>query len=105
MEGGTIGYWSTPKPYKLLYAFEMHRHNWRKAATYIYRYSARLRNVVLKEKQHLSRTLQERLNGLSAAMNALNLVHPAYAWINPQLDGYSCPDEHYLNKKERKVGE
>ncbi|KAF6156793.1 hypothetical protein GIB67_033262 [Kingdonia uniflora] len=95
-----------PNPYKLLYAFEMHRHNWRKAATYIYRYSARLRNeVVLEKKQHLSRALQEILNGLSAAINALNLVHPAYAWIDPQLDGYSCPDEHYPNKKARKIGE
>ncbi|KAF6139257.1 hypothetical protein GIB67_021467 [Kingdonia uniflora] len=89
-----------PNPYKLLYAFEMHRHNWRKAATYIYRYSARLRNeVVLEEKQHLSRALQERLNGLSAAINALNLVHPAYAWIDPQLD------EHCPNKMAPKIGE
>lgn len=26
--------------------------------------------------------LQERLNGLSAAINALHLVNPAYAWID-----------------------
>ncbi|KAF5204861.1 Nuclear pore complex protein [Thalictrum thalictroides] len=95
-----------PNPYKLLYAFEMHRHNWRRAASYMYRYSVRLRSeVAFKEHQHRSMALQERLNGLSAAINALNLVHPDYAWIDPQLDGYSCLDDVYPNKKARKVGE
>ncbi|XP_050147868.1 nuclear pore complex protein NUP160-like isoform X2 [Malus sylvestris] len=32
-----------PNLYKLLYAFEMHQHNWRRAASYMYLYSARLR--------------------------------------------------------------
>ncbi|KAJ6426310.1 hypothetical protein OIU84_022009 [Salix udensis] len=44
-----------PNPYKLLYAFEMHRHNWRRAASYIYQYSARLRTEVdLRDHQHMS---------------------------------------------------
>ncbi|KAI8553195.1 hypothetical protein RHMOL_Rhmol06G0325300 [Rhododendron molle] len=59
-----------PSPFKLLYAFGMHRHNW-------------------------SLILQERLNGLSAAINALHLVHPAFAWIDPSLEGVSLPKEHY----------
>ncbi|KAI3923172.1 hypothetical protein MKW92_020270 [Papaver armeniacum] len=91
-----------PNAYKLLYAFEIRRHNWRKAASYMYRYSTRLRSeLALKENQQLSMALQETLNGLSAAINALNLVHPAYAWIDPQFDGYSCTDENYPNKKAR----
>ncbi|KAK9145964.1 hypothetical protein Sjap_005867 [Stephania japonica] len=96
----------TPSPYKLLYAFEMHRHNWRKAACYIYRYSVRLRGELVSKEQHrISLILQERLNGLSAAINALNLVHAAYAWIDPQFDNNICPDGHYPNKKARKDGE
>ncbi|KAK9122460.1 hypothetical protein Syun_020077 [Stephania yunnanensis] len=96
----------TPSPYKLLYAFEMHRHNWRKAACYIYRYSVRLRGELVSKEQHrISLILQERLNGLSAAINALNLVHAAYAWIDPQFDNNSCQDGHYPNKKARKDGE
>ncbi|KAF9603749.1 hypothetical protein IFM89_037835 [Coptis chinensis] len=95
-----------PNPYKLLYAFEMHRHNWRRAASYMYRYSSRLRSeVALKEHQQCSMALQERLNGLSATINALNLVHPTHAWIDPQLDGYSSLGELYPNKKARKVVE
>ncbi|KAI3983809.1 hypothetical protein MKX01_011517 [Papaver californicum] len=91
-----------PNAYKLLYAFEIRRHNWRKAASYMYRYSARLRSeLALKENQQLSMALQETLYGLSAAINALNLVHPTYAWIDPQFDGYSCTDENHPNKKAR----
>ncbi|KAK9093640.1 hypothetical protein Scep_025109 [Stephania cephalantha] len=96
----------TPSPYKLLYAFEMHRHNWRKAACYIYRYSVRLRGELVSKEQHrISLILQERLNGLSAAINALNLVHAAYAWIDPQFDNNIWQDGHYPNKKARKDGE
>ncbi|XP_050215706.1 nuclear pore complex protein NUP160 isoform X2 [Mercurialis annua] len=92
-----------PNPYKLLYAFEMHRHNWRKAATYMYSYSTRLRTeVVLKDHQHISLVLQERLNGLSATINALRLVHPAYAWIDPLLEENSL-NECYPSKKAKKT--
>ncbi|XP_012434287.1 nuclear pore complex protein NUP160 isoform X1 [Gossypium raimondii] len=91
-----------PNPYKLLYAFEIHRHNWRKAASYMYLYSARLRtDTVQKDQQHMSITLQERLNALSAAVNALQLVHPAYAWIDPLPEGYSLRNEHYPHKKAK----
>ncbi|KAF8378929.1 hypothetical protein HHK36_028354 [Tetracentron sinense] len=97
---------ANPNPYKLLYAFEMHRHNWRRAANYMYRYSARLRiEAASKQPPQLSVALHERLNGLSAAINALHLVHPAYAWIDPQLEGNFCQDEHYPNKKARKIVE
>ncbi|KAE8709147.1 NUP160 protein [Hibiscus syriacus] len=91
-----------PNPYKFLYAFEIHRHNWRKAASYIYLYSARLRaDAVMKDQQHMSITLQERLNALSAAINALHLVHPAYAWIDPQPEGYPLRNDHYPRKKAK----
>ncbi|KAL6964533.1 hypothetical protein U1Q18_035585 [Sarracenia purpurea var. burkii] len=85
-----------PNPFKLLYAFEMHQHNWRRAATYIYLYSAQLRTeAASKDHWHRSLLLQERLNGLSAAINALHLVHPAYAWIDPLLEDSSVMKEHY----------
>ncbi|WCJ32291.1 SUPPRESSOR OF AUXIN RESISTANCE1 [Euphorbia peplus] len=93
-----------PNPYKLLYAFEMHRHNWRKAASYMYQYSTRLRTeVVLKDHQHMSLVLQERLNGLSSAINALHLVHPSYAWIDSSLEGNSFYNGCYPNKKAKKT--
>ncbi|OMO76186.1 Suppressor of auxin resistance [Corchorus capsularis] len=93
-----------PNIYKLLYAFEMHRHNWRRAASYIYLYSARLKTEsVLKDQQHTSITLQERLNALSVAVNALHLVHPAYAWIDPLPEGHSLRNEHHPNKKAKKT--
>lgn len=80
----------------------MHRHNWQRAATYIYLYSALLRTeAALKDQQRRSLILQERLNGLSAAINALHLVHPAYAWIDLSLEEISLPKEHYPSKKAR----
>ncbi|KAK4566003.1 hypothetical protein RGQ29_002278 [Quercus rubra] len=95
-----------PNLYKLLYTFEMHRHNWRRAAGYMYLYSARLRSeATLKDYQNTALVLQERLNGLSAAINALHLVHPAYAWIDPLPEGNSLHNEHYPRKKARKVEE
>ncbi|XP_043806897.1 nuclear pore complex protein NUP160 isoform X2 [Manihot esculenta] len=95
-----------PNPYKLLYAFEMHRHNWRRAASYIYQYAARLRaELILKDHQHVSLVLQERLNALSASINALNLVHPAYAWIDPLHEGNSLQNECYPSKKAKKTVE
>lgn len=89
-----------PNPYKLLYAFEMQRHNWRMAASYMYIYTARLRTEpVPKDQQVVILALQERLNGLSAAINALHLVDPAYAWINPLVGGNSW---HHPSKKAKK---
>lgn len=50
----------------------------------MYQFSARLKSeAASKDYKHMSLVLQERLNGLSAAMNALSLVHPGYAWIDP----------------------
>nr|DAD37335.1 TPA_asm: hypothetical protein HUJ06_007976 [Nelumbo nucifera] len=91
-----------PNPYKLLYSFEMHRHNWRRAASYMYRYTTRLMNEATpKDDQQLSIVLHERLNGLSAVINALHLVGPTYSWIDPHIEGYSCLDEHYPHKRAR----
>ncbi|CAN4108263.1 unnamed protein product [Withania somnifera] len=88
-----------PNPFKLLYAFAMQRHNWRRAASYIYLYSAQLRIHGATSHQRGSFILQERLNGLSAAINALQLVHPAYAWIDsPIEETYS---NTYPSKKAR----
>ncbi|CAK7335902.1 unnamed protein product [Dovyalis caffra] len=93
-----------PNPYKLLYAFEMHRHNWRRAASYIYQYSARLRTELdLKDHQRMSLVLQERLNGLSAAINALLLVQSEYAWIDSLFEGNSVRNESYPSKKAKKL--
>ncbi|XP_031284855.1 nuclear pore complex protein NUP160 isoform X3 [Pistacia vera] len=93
-----------PNPYKLLYAFEIQRHNWRRAASYIYLYSARLRNGPLpKDHQQILLVLQERLNGLSAAINALHLVHPTYAWIDPLLGQTSFQNGNYPSKKAKKM--
>lgn len=73
---------------------------------YIYLYSSRLRvEVATKDMRHLSLALQERLDGLSAAINALHLVQPAYAWIDTLLDGGSRHNEHYPSKKARKTVE
>ncbi|KAK4339814.1 hypothetical protein RND71_041276 [Anisodus tanguticus] len=89
-----------PNPFKLLYAFAMQRHNWRRAASYIYLYSAQLRiHGAMRDPQRRSFILQERLNGLSAAINALQLVHPAYAWIDAPFEE-TCSNM-YPNKKPR----
>ncbi|KAJ1392235.1 putative nuclear pore complex protein [Sesbania bispinosa] len=92
-----------PNLYKLLYAFQLHQHNWRRAANYIYMYSARLRTeAALKDNQGGSLMLQERLNALSAAVNALHLVHPAYAWIDPLAERSSPMSENYPSKKAKR---
>lgn len=91
-----------PNLYKLLYAFEMHRHNWRRAANYMYLYSVRLRTeTALKDYQNTSLALKEILNGLSAAINALHLVHPAYAWIDPPPERSYLHNEQYPSKKAK----
>ncbi|XP_054791802.1 nuclear pore complex protein NUP160-like isoform X2 [Prosopis cineraria] len=93
-----------PNLYKLLYTFQMHQHNWRRAANYMYLYSARLKTeVALKDYHGSSLILQERLNAISAAINALHLVHPAHAWIDPPADGSSLMSEQYPSKKARRT--
>lgn len=82
----------------------MQRHNWRRAASYIYQYSARLRTEVdLKDHQRMSLVLQERLNSLSAAINALHLIQSEHAWINPLFGGNSVHNESYPSKKAKKL--
>ena len=83
----------------------MHRHNWRKAASFIYQYSTRLKaEADQRDYLHSSLDLQERLNGLSAAINALHLVHPAYAWIDPLLER-PVHEERYPSKKAKRTVE
>ena len=91
---------ANPNPLKLLYAFEVHRQNWRKAASFIYLHSTQLKTEAAnKDNQHRSFALQERLNGLSAAINALQLVHPAYAWIDSLHEESTHKKEHYPSRK------
>ncbi|KAK1303809.1 hypothetical protein QJS10_CPB11g01906 [Acorus calamus] len=95
-----------PNPYKLLYAFEMHRNNWRKAAGYMYQYYTRLRKETnIKELQQPYSEFQERLESLSAAINALQLVHPAYAWIESQHEDYFSIDQHSPKRSRKFVEE
>ncbi|KAM1013811.1 hypothetical protein FF1_043678 [Malus domestica] len=42
--------------------------------------------------------LKEILNGLSAAINALHLIHPACAWIGPLFERSSLHNELYPSK-------
>ncbi|KAJ0985190.1 hypothetical protein J5N97_003546 [Dioscorea zingiberensis] len=96
---------SRPNLYKLLYAFEATHNNWRKAASYMYKYSVRLKKeVALNEnRQRSSAALQERLHSLSTAINALQLVDPAYAWIDFQPEDFFHEDQDSSNKRVRKV--
>ncbi|KAM1022891.1 hypothetical protein ACFX13_044511 [Malus domestica] len=48
--------------------------------------------------QHTSMVLKEILNGLSAAINALHLIHPACAWIGPLFERSSLHNELYPSK-------
>lgn len=74
---------SRPNLYKVLYSFEAYRNNWRKAAGYMYRYFVRLnREGNAGGSRQLSHVLQERLHALSAAINALQLVGPSFAWLD-----------------------
>ncbi|XP_031496549.1 nuclear pore complex protein NUP160 isoform X2 [Nymphaea colorata] len=92
-----------PNIYKLLYAIQMHRHNWRRAASFMYRYAVRLKKEkTSKDNSHLSLTLEERLHSLAAAVNALHLVHPAYSWIDSYQESHMPHDQHSPNKKARK---
>ena len=95
---------SRPSLYKLLYAFEIHRHNWQKAASYIYLYSARLKTEGALGDNHFSSSLVlERLNGLSAAINALHLVHPDFMWIEPLFERDAIQSKHYPSKKAKRT--
>ncbi|EPS67092.1 hypothetical protein M569_07685 [Genlisea aurea] len=88
-----------PNAFKVLYAFEMHRHNWCRAASFMYLYSMRLRaEASVKNRQLKSSTLQERLNALAAVVNALQLVHPAHAWIAAPFEETSLTEEIYPKK-------
>ncbi|CAD6251915.1 unnamed protein product [Miscanthus lutarioriparius] len=74
---------SRPNLYKVLYSFEAHRNKWRKAASYMYRYFVRLNREGNAGGTHqLPHVLQERLHALSAAINALHLVDPSFAWLD-----------------------
>lgn len=74
---------SRPNLYKVLYSFEAHRNKWRKAAAYMYRYFVRLNREGNAGGSHqLPHVLQERLHALSAAINALQLVDPSFAWLD-----------------------
>lgn len=80
----------------------MHQHNWRKAASYMYLHSAQLKSeAALKDYQLRSLALQERLNCLSATINALHLVRPTCAWIDPSLQGKSIQKDLYPSKRAR----
>ena len=82
----------------------MHQHNWRRAANYMYLYSTRLKTEVVQKDHHgTSPMLQERLNALSAAINALHLVHPAYAWVDELAEGDSLLSERYPSKKAKRT--
>lgn len=91
-----------PNLYKLLYAFEAHRNNWRKAASYMYRYSVRLRKEVASvDSRQLSLALQEIILGLSTAINSLQLVDHMHSWIDPQHENGYVNDQGSPNKKAR----
>uniref|UniRef100_A0A8C4ZUY2 Nuclear pore complex protein Nup160 n=1 Tax=Gadus morhua TaxID=8049 RepID=A0A8C4ZUY2_GADMO len=62
--------------YELLYAFHIHRHNYRKAGTVMFEYGMRLGREVRTQ-----RGLQKQVNCYLAALNCLRLIRPKYAWI------------------------
>lgn len=68
----------------------------------MYRYFVRLRKEAsLDNNRLLSLALHERLNALSTAINALQLVDHAYAWIESQHGGNFCSDQGSPNKRAR----
>jgi hypothetical protein len=91
---------SRPNLYKVLYSFEAYRNNWRKAAQYMYRYFVRLnREGNTCVGRQLSHQLQERLHALSAAINALQLVDPLFAWLDSvcEADDQISPSKRPCN--------
>lgn len=86
----------------MLYAFEAYRNNWRKAASYMYRYTVRLKNEATLDHNHqISSALHERLHGLSVAINSLQLVDHAYAWIDSPHGDNSWSDQGSPKKRAR----
>ncbi|KAJ4792289.1 Nuclear pore complex protein NUP160 [Rhynchospora pubera] len=80
---------SKPNLYKVLYAFEAQRNNWRKAAAFMYRYSVRIKKELDLQmgeapysNSRISSAFQDRLHALSSAINALQLVDRAHAWFD-----------------------
>lgn len=70
----------------------------------MYRYSVRLKKEATLDGKHLlSSALQERLQALAAAINSLQLVDPAYAWIDSQYGDNFTQDQGSPNKKPRNV--
>jgi len=82
-----------PTPYKLLYSLHMYRHNWRRAAAYMYRYTVRLR------EESREPALPEELRGLGASINALQLVDPTNAWFH--LPSRAC--EWFVPSKRQRL--
>lgn len=92
---------SRPNLYKVLYSFVAYRNNWRKAAAYMYRYFVRLNREGNAGGSHqLPHVLQERLHALSAAINALQLVDPSFAWLNSVCE---ADDQISPSKRPRKL--
>ncbi|TVU33474.1 hypothetical protein EJB05_25294, partial [Eragrostis curvula] len=92
---------SRPNLYKVLYSFEAYRNNWRKAAAYMYRYFVRLnREGNAGASRQLSHELQERLHALSAAINALQLVDPSFAWLDSVCE---ADDQFSPSKRPRNL--
>ncbi|KAG8069730.1 hypothetical protein GUJ93_ZPchr0006g40621 [Zizania palustris] len=92
---------SRPNLYKVLYSFEAYRNNWRKAAAYMYRYFVRLTREGNAGGAHqLFHALQERLHALSAAINALQLVDPSFAWLDSVCE---ADDQISPSKKPRNL--
>ncbi|KAG0473504.1 hypothetical protein HPP92_015361 [Vanilla planifolia] len=81
-----------------------YRNNWRKAASYIYRYSTRLRNEVdVDDSKKVFCSTQGRLEGLSAAINALQLVCHSSAWIESKYDDSFTTEQGLPSKRSRNV--
>ncbi|XP_003465204.2 nuclear pore complex protein Nup160 [Cavia porcellus] len=67
---------TTHNYYELLYAFHIHRHNFRKAGTVMFEYGTRLGREV-----RTLRGLEKQGSCYLAAINCLRLIRPEYAWI------------------------
>ncbi|KAH7286776.1 hypothetical protein KP509_32G022400 [Ceratopteris richardii] len=73
---------ANPNPFKLLYSFHMQRSNWRRAALYMYIYYLKMKEMGLENGLTVRFVLQEQLNSLAAAINALHLVEARDAWLD-----------------------
>ncbi|KAK8967336.1 hypothetical protein KSP40_PGU005407 [Platanthera guangdongensis] len=94
----------TPNVYKLLYSFHAYRNSWRRAASYIYQYSIRLRNEVnMDDTEKFPAALQERLEGLSAGINALQLADNGSSWIDSNHDDCFSLNHGLPHKRARNV--